>query len=139
MVGPGPDRGVSLEQVEDHRSRDDGNPGHRRLMASAVRLERPDHPVGGGEPEGAPPGEDDRLGLLDSHPRLHEGCLTRPRRRPAHLGGHDVGLGEDDHSAAGACNRIRPVADLDTRNRSDRVVHARYRLGTLGPMPHTTS
>ena len=34
---------------------------------------------------------------------------------------------------------IGPVADFDAGHRSDGVVHDKYRRGTRGPMPQTTS
>ncbi len=107
-------------------------------MAPPVGDEPGHHPVGGRQPEGAAPGEQERLRLLHTHARLEQGVLPGGGGAAPHLAGDDVGLGEDHHGASGHGRRVLPVADPDTRYRGDGPIHE-YLRGTRGPMEQTTS
>lgn len=142
FVTTGAHRSITDDEVVHDGGGDDGHRAGGSRMPAAVGSEGTHDAVGGGEAEGAAPGEDDGLNLLDLHPRAEKIGLSGPRSGTAHLNGGTVRLGKDDDGTAGHRLPVRPMPNPNPGNRSERLVRHRlspYRRGSRGPNPHTIS
>src|SRR5215218_1188566 len=109
----GADRGIPDEEVEEDGGRDQRDAGHPYIEPAAVLLQVADDPFGGCEAEGAPPGQQEGVGLSNRPVGTEAIRLPRTRRGAAHI---DADCGtlrvlEEDDRAAGQGHGVGGVAN----------------------------
>ena len=112
-----------LDEVVHRGRRHDRDLPARGREASALRLERPHHAVGGGEPERRPAGEHDGVDVLDQPVRVEQRRLATGGRAAAHLTRRDRSLGDGDDGDARPV--AGPVADPDSGDVGDQEAASR--------------
>src|SRR5829696_1925944 len=108
----GADRGISDEEVEEDGGGDQRDAGHPYVEADTALLKVADDPFGGGEAEGAPPGQQEGVGLSNRPVGAEAIRLPCSRRGAAHVHADDgtLRIFEEDGRAAGQGLEVGGVA-----------------------------
>ena len=95
-------------------------------------LEPPNDAIRGGQPEGAAAGDHDRVHLLSVGERPQNVRLAGARATAVHADAAPRLGRREDHGAAGAALRIRPVADGVAVREGRRLAHLASALRVAG-------
>src|SRR5215218_5627172 len=108
----GADRGISDEEVEEDGGGDQRDAGHPYVEADTALLKVADDPFGGGKAEGAPPGQQEGVGLSNRPVGAEAIRLPCSRRGAAHVHADDgtLRIFEEDGRAAGQGLEVGGVA-----------------------------
>ena len=113
---------IAHGEIEQRHGRHQGHRPGRGGHAASSLLQVAQHTVGGGQAEGRPAGQHDRIDRDRGLVHRERVELPAGRGPAAHFARGDGVLRQRQHGTAGLRGRIRPVPDPDARN-SDRHTH----------------